>query len=155
MGQLDCRGSTSRQINCPFMNWVPPPEMLSDCSMLWVGTLNVPVRLNIGAKNVFWVEVAAKQRGGGGFAEATTQESITAGISSMVPLTRCSILRFESGCGHHSPTFTLHTSLTLEELKKTAQAAFSSYQKSKWRQQQEHFKHEHSKCVLFQFIFHS
>lgn len=66
MGQLDCRGSTSRQINCPFMNWVSPPKTLSDCSMLWVGTLNVPVRLNIGAKNVFWVEVAAKQRGGWG-----------------------------------------------------------------------------------------
>lgn len=31
--------------------------------MLWVGTLNAEVWLNIGAKNVFWVEVAEKRRG--------------------------------------------------------------------------------------------
>lgn len=92
-------------------------------------------------------------RGDGGLQRQRHRKTSLQASLPWFPVTRCSILRFESGCGHHSPTFTLHTSLTLEELKKTVQAAFSSYQKSKWWQQWERFKHEHSKWISFQLIY--
>lgn len=122
------------------MNWVSPTKTLSDYSMLWVGTLDVPVRLNIGAENVFWVEVAAMQRGS------------------------CRHLFHGSPDEVFNPEIWVWVWTSLSHLHFTHFSYFGGAKKQcrllslpirnrKWRQQQGHFKHEHSKCISFQFIY--